>query len=261
MTRTPEPTDRPAPLALAELFARYLGRQAEAQASGLGHAEPTGAVEPHDAVLMQPVDPRLARADAVAAAGFLGAPKADWPVLPEWPAVVAAQEPAAAVPFCLGNFPQMMRDLQPLLSGGVPMAAGPVAAPLPVPGMAVWAERQKDYPGALLAVGILRLARCFDAAEAALGRAEDVPAAWRAVHANEAAALAWHRGRHAEALAMWETQDASVPVLFNRGMALLFLGRPAEAREVLSEAVAGLSETSAWHHLGQLYRTLAAARM
>ena len=43
-------------------------------------------------------------------------------------------------------------------------------------------------------------------------------------------------------------------------MAALFLGRPAEAREHLKAAVAGLSETSAWHHLASLYLTLALAR-
>ena len=66
--------------------------------------------------------------------------------------------------------------------------------------------------------------------------------------------------RHAEALAMWESQPSGVPVLFNRGMALLFLGRPADARGPLTQAVAGLKETDAWYHLAQLYLTLAAAR-
>jgi hypothetical protein len=43
-------------------------------------------------------------------------------------------------------------------------------------------------------------------------------------------------------------------------MAALFLGRPTEAREHLKAAVAGLGETSAWHHLGSLYLTLAEMR-
>jgi hypothetical protein len=259
MSRNPNPNDRPATLPLAELFTRYLGRQAEAQALGLGHTELAGDVEPYEAVPVQPMEPRLAWNDAVAVAVHFSEAKAEWPVPPEWPALVAAQEPAVAVPFCLGNFPQLVRDLQPLFAGRAPAVPAKPARPLPAGGLTAWAERQKSYPPALLAAGVLRLAQHFDSAVAALGKPEAVPAAWRAVHANEVAALAWHRGQHAEALAQWEAQPASVPVLFNRGMALLFLGRSENAREPLSQAVAGLKETNAWHHLGQLYLTLAKA--
>jgi hypothetical protein len=255
MTRTPRPTDPPTPLSLAELFSRYLDRQVDAQARGLARPDSGGEVEPYDTSPVQPVDARLAWSGATAA--HLDAPKTEWPVPPEWGALVAAQEPAVAVPFCLGNFPQLVRDLHPLVAGIDPAASHKPVRPLPTDGLKAWAQRQKDYPAALLAAGVLRLAQHYDEAEAALGREEDVPPRWRLAHANEAAALAWHRGRHAEALAMWEKQPASVPVLFNRGMALLFLGRAAEARRPLSEAVAGLAETNAWHHLGRLYLTLA----
>jgi tetratricopeptide (TPR) repeat protein len=260
MTRTSEPNDRPASLPLADLFTRYLGRQAEAAALGLGHAESTGDVEPYEAVPVQPVEPRLAWTDAVAAAALLSAEKVEWPVPPEWPVLVAAEEPAVMVSFALGNFPQLVRDLQPLVARSDAVVSRKPAPPLAVTGLTAWAERQKSYPVALLAAGVLRVAQHFDSAESVLGQAEKVPAAWRAVHANEAAALAWHRGRHAEALAMWEAQPASVPVLFNRGMALLFLGRATEAREPLTQAVARLKETNAWYHLGQLYLTLANSR-
>jgi hypothetical protein len=43
-------------------------------------------------------------------------------------------------------------------------------------------------------------------------------------------------------------------------MASLFLGRAAEARSALQQAVEQLPDTSAWHHLGHLYLTLADAR-
>ena len=49
-------------------------------------------------------------------------------------------------------------------------------------------------------------------------------------------------------------------MLFNRGMAALFLGRPAEAREPLRQAVAQLPEKGSWHHLARLYLTLAEMR-
>jgi len=48
-----------------------------------------------------------------------------------------------------------------------------------------------------------------------------------------------------------------VPVLFNRGMAALFLDRPAEARADLRKATERLPESSGWHHLGRLYLALA----
>ena len=87
-----------------------------------------------------------------------------------------------------------------------------------------------------------------------------VSAAAQALRANEEAALAWHRGQGEQALALWQTQKDNVPVLFNRGMASLFLGRPPEAQTALRAAVAQLPDTSAWHHLGHLYLALATAR-
>jgi tetratricopeptide (TPR) repeat protein len=113
----------------------------------------------------------------------------------------------------------------------------------------------------LLAVGALRLARQFEQAEELLRQCRDeAPAEWQAAVANEEAALAWHRGRAEEAVALWRAQPESVPVLFNRGMAALFLGDSAEARSCLSRAVAGLPEESPWYHLGRLYLALAEMR-
>ncbi len=110
----------------------------------------------------------------------------------------------------------------------------------------------------LLAAGVLRLAHQFDEAADLLRRKP--PSEWQAAHANEEAALAWHRGRAEEAAALWRRQPESVPVLFNRGMAALFLGDAATARTSLDQAAAALPETGAWHHLARLYLALAAAR-
>ena len=44
---------------------------------------------------------------------------------------------------------------------------------------------------------------------------------------------------------------------FNRGMALLFLGRPADARVALAGAIEALPEGSGWRDLAELYRSLA----
>jgi hypothetical protein len=247
------------PPALADLFSRYLRDQADAQALGLGYAESSGEVVPHDAVPVQPIDPRQAWDEALAVlTGFPGLPAVQWPVPPDWPALMTSQEPAVALAFCLGNSPQLVRNLQPLLTadpGGLR-----VQLPRPTaPSMACdWAVGVRSYPLALLAAGILRLAGEFERAGALL--AAPAPANWQAVRANEQAALAWHRGQPEEAAALWQAQAPTVPVLFNRGLAALALGDFAAGRDALTAAAAALPETSSWHHLGQLYLALAAVR-
>jgi hypothetical protein len=124
-----------------------------------------------------------------------------------------------------------------------------------MPALSEWASRATDDAGRLLAAGALRLARQFDHAEELLAIAPSP--AFRALHANEVAALAWHRGQPERAMALWEKQgDGPVPS-FNRGMAALFLGQAERATRELSAAVAALPESSAWHHLGQLYLAMA----
>jgi hypothetical protein len=245
---------------LSELFADYLRGQTAAQAEGLGFPAPSGEVEPYEAVPVQPVDPKQAWTDALAAAGHFDGVRATWKTPPDWPTMVAAQEPAVALAFCLGNFPQMVRNLHPLLAGGdlTALRAGPSRCPA-APALVEWAGTCASYPEGLLAAGVLRLAHQFDAA-ANLLRRRTPEAGWEAVHANEEAALAWHRGQADEAAALWAKQPESTPVLFNRGMAALFLGDAATAREALTKATAALPETGAWHHLGRLYLALAAAR-
>jgi hypothetical protein len=260
MTHSHEPSGRATPPSPADLFKSYLQRQTAAQAEGLGYPEPPEGFVPHEAVPVQPVDPQLAWNDALAAAKFFqpsAGPKL-WAVPPDWPVLVTSQEPAVALAFCLGNFPQLVRNLHPLLSAEPPaLRAGP-GEPLSAPALLDWARQAHAYPQALLAAGVLRLARHFDDADELL-RAE-APPAWQAARANEEAGLAWHRGQAEKALRLWQAQDPTVPVLFNRGMASLFLGHPAEARDALSRAAGGLPETSAWHHLAQLYLALANAR-
>ena len=63
-----------------------------------------------------------------------------------------------------------------------------------------------------------------------------------------------------KALEMWQKQEATTAVLFNRGMASLFLNRPADARAALNQAIGKLPESSSWHHLARLYLTLAEMR-
>jgi tetratricopeptide (TPR) repeat protein len=252
------------PRSLADLFTQYLHRQVAAQAESLGFADAEGQVVPHEAVSVQPVDPQRAWNDALAVVRHFPASQAEprWQVPPDWASLIASHEPAIALAFCIGNFPQLVRDLYPLLNEGdlAVLRQLPTRTLSIPPSVLEWAMRTRTSPQVLLAAGVLRLARRFDEAAELLRSKTRLPSQWQAVWANEEAGLLWHRGRADEALALWQAQKASVPVLFNRGMASLFLGRTTEAQTALGEAVAQLPEMSAWHHLGHLYLTLATAR-
>lgn len=251
------------PPSLAELMARFLHNQA----AGLAPAE-AGEVVPFEAAPVQPVDAKLAWDEAQTALDLLHPHpgkrgKADQLAAPpEWASLVASHEPEFALAFCTGNFPQLVRNFHPLLHADRlpdlrPTAARASSHPL-LEDWAAAVARKKEYPQALVAAGCLRLAGQFDRAQQFfLADRGEVPAEWRAAWENERAALAWHAGRWDEAAALWEGQPASVPVLFNRGMAALFLGRAADARPSLTEAVGRLPEDGAWHHLGRLYLALA----
>jgi hypothetical protein len=246
--------------ALSELFTRYLHGQAAAQAEGVGFAESPGEVFPFDSAPAQPVDPQLAWREALAVAAHLAPTRAPaWTPPPDWPTLVATHEPATSLAFCLGNFPQLVRAHQPLLHGGDLRALRPTPARrTPAGELTAWAAGVEGEGPLLLAAGALRLARRFDEATALLDRVPD--GSWLALRDNERAALAWHRGDGEEAAAQWGRQRESVPVLFNRGVAALFLGRAVEAAPLLRRAVEKLSEEDSWHHLGRLYLALAEQR-
>jgi hypothetical protein len=253
-----------APASLAELFTHYLQRQASASAAGLGFAEPGGEVQPFEALPAQPIDPRVAWDEALAVVPFVN-PKAaetNWPTPPDWPTLVAGHEPVVALPFCFGNYPQLVRDLQPLLHPtNLAAPRGPSQRPVPAQGLQEWASQLANTgqsPQLLLAVAALRLAKQFDSAvELVLRHQRQAPAVWRLAWANEEAALAWHSGRTEEARALWLAQAPAVPILFNQGMTALFLGQPAEARTPLRRAAEQIPEQSGWHHLAHLYLALA----
>jgi hypothetical protein len=261
MSQTNPP--RVTPPSPAQLLAGYLQRQSEADAAGLAAPDLGGEVLPYEAGPVQPIDARPAWEEAVAVVRFFTPaqePKG-WQAPPHWPQLVAAHEPAADLAFCVGNFPQLVRDLHLLLQADR-SPAEPRSARAPL--LAAWgreAASGRRFPQALLGLGALRLAGQLDAADEVVRSLDaNVPVAWRPAWDNEKAALTWHRGQRDEALAAWQAQPASVPVVFNHGMAALFLGRPVEALPLLREAAARIPETSAWHHLAQLYLTLAETR-
>ncbi len=249
---------------LADLAARYLNQQAGAHGIGLARQDPTGEVVPFEAGPVQPIDPRPAWEEARAVLPFMAKKNqaVDWQPPPFWGQLVSSQEPAVALAFCVGNYPQLMRDWHLLLDEGNLYKLLPAGGdPISLPALKEWAlpiVDKKKFPDALLALGCLRLARHHDAARDLVKTLDTkVPSAWQAAWSNETAALAWQRGQHAEALEAWKQQERLVPVLFNRGMAALFLGKKKEAEDALLQANAKLSEKSSWFHLGQLYLTFA----
>jgi tetratricopeptide (TPR) repeat protein len=254
--RTPPP--------LGDLLARYLDHQAAAQAAGLSAPDMGGEVVPFDAAPVQTVDPRLAWQEANTALTLIGKTGVKT-APPEWPLVVAGQEPIVSLAFAAGNFPQMVRVFQPMLHQGkmseLRTAPGRAVA---APALTAWVEKalyEKKFPQSLLGIGALRLARQFDlATDLTAQYAASVPAEWQAAWANETAALLWHSGKAEEAASAWQTQAESVPVLFNRGLAALFLDRPTEALTAFNQVAKSLPETGAWFHLAQLYSTLAKLR-
>jgi hypothetical protein len=244
------------PASISELFTQYLQRQVSAREQGLAFDVPEGEITPYEAAPVQPVDPRQAWEDAVAAPKVFGVDVAAWTVPPEWPALVAAQEPAVALAFCIGNFPQMVRNVQPLLAGDLMALRLSTGRSDPPSGLTEWTASVREPAQMVVAAAALRLARHFDEAERLLQRVTT----WQPLVANERAALLWHRGKFEESAALWRQQEDTAPVLFNRGMAALFLGEAATARADLAAAVKLLPETSAWYHLGRLYLALVDAR-
>jgi tetratricopeptide (TPR) repeat protein len=253
MTRTTEtPFGQPT---LHDLMVRFLANRSDASAGAVEHVE--GDVEPHEVAAGFRVDPRAAWTDAndtLTAARPEQAKPTLSPLPTEWATLVAQPSAAFAVAMAAGNFPQRVKDLQPLLTKFDLSALRPSGTTAPTPGFAglrSWAAKQaKSNP--LMAAGVSRVLGDFDAADERLNAAE--PGAERE---NERAALLWHRGECEKALAAWDAMPETPAVLFNRGMALLFLGKLPEARAALAKAVAVLPENHGWSALAKLYLSLA----
>jgi tetratricopeptide (TPR) repeat protein len=260
MTRTPS-----VPPTIAELTAGFLSRTDDAETLAAAAAA-LGDVEPHEVSVGYRAEPRLAWQESLEVLAAFGRTASPIPAPGEWGGLVARQDGAAALPFALANYPQRVRDLGTLLQTadlGRLLPKSVESAPVST-GLLKWGTRHVqagDLPHALIAAANYRAARDFDrAAETLAALKAKVGPDWQPVLGNEEAALLWHRGEYAKAAELWVKLPDSVPVRFNRGMAALFLGRRAEAGEQLKAAVAGLPETSAWHHLASLYLTLAEMR-
>jgi tetratricopeptide (TPR) repeat protein len=252
------------PPLLSDLLARYLQGQKAAREQGFILEEISGEVVPFEAVPVQLVEPRLAWEQALAARSHfqLDGDLSSFPIPPEWPTLITARPAEVALPFCLGNYPQLVRNLSGLLEISHFPASAPVASSaVTAPGLGGWAQQAAvggNLAHVLVSAGVLRLAGQYDQAGELLDQYRpEGHNRHRAAWDNEKAALAWHRGYYAEAFRLWQAQEGSVPAHFNRGMAALFLKHPAEARTWLAKATAGLGEDSPWYHLGRLYLALA----
>jgi hypothetical protein len=234
---------------IEDLMVRFLAARSDAAGAAveLGESE----VEPHEVAAGFRVDPRAAWLDATAqlTTGGNAPPPAVQPA--EWAVLVAQPSAAFAVPMAAGHFPQRVKDLQPLLAKFNPTELRPSGTQPAAPGFAglrSWlAKNGSAHP--LVASGIARTLGDFTLASELL--------ADRSGADNDRAALLWQKGACAEALAAWEAMPESPTVLFNRGMARLFLGHTAAAREPLQKAVEAIPEASGWHALARLYLAVA----
>jgi len=234
---------------LEELTLRFLAQRSDAAAVAAvesGESE----VEPHEVAAGFRVDPRACWSDALAANPGALPPGSPPPAMPpHWSALVNQLAPCLAVPMAAGNFPQRVRDLEPLLEKFDPDELRPSRHHSPLPGyegLRDWVRRHAaDYP--VLAGGLARLLGDLDTA-ARLLPADDE---------NERAASMWQSGQCSEAYAAWTTAPSTPAVLFNHGMAALFTGRITEASDTLAEAAAAIPETTGWGALCRLYLSVA----
>lgn len=242
---------------LTDLMVRFLATRSDAAAAAVEPAP--GDVEPYEVAAGFRVEPRAAWTDAVFAVQPAAASTP-----PEWSGWVNQPSSAFGVALAAGNFPQRVKDLQPLLAKCDVRELRPSATAAATPGLSGlrhWLEteaRKGTAHSLLLAAGVARALGDFDRAEQILTAArKHCSGHLLTVWENEQAALQWQRGNGDAALAAWMALPDSPSVSFNRGMALLFLGRSAEARTHLAQAIAGLPEASGWSALARLYLAIA----
>jgi len=228
---------------LEDLMVRFLATRSDAAMMAAVESS-EGEVEPYEVAAGFRVDPRAAWNDATT---NIAAAPVQLP--PDWSNLVTQPNGAFAVPLAAGNFPQQVRDLHPLLTKFEPAGLRPTTDQSPVPGLhglRGWITKNAAAQPQL-AAGLARQIGDYATADKLLP----------ADAANERAALLWQQGKCEEALVAWNAAAETPAVLFNRGMALLFLGKAAEALLPLATAVAALPEASNWHALARLYLAVA----
>jgi hypothetical protein len=255
---------------LNQLFSQFL-KQRLSDGTTAFPLEEGSEVQLHQAASVHVVEPRTALQEALEvltyllpkeeSAGF-GSKALKSP--PDWTALIRTQESLVAVPFSLGNFPQLIRNITPLLTDTDRTKLQPHGGrPIELARAAEWGKdmtTKGKWAEALFAIAELRLANQFEAARSLLAEVKrNVTPEWSKLVLNEEAALAWHCGDCENAARLWaqHPDQDSAAIQFNRGMAALFLNRNAEAITFLNRAVESIPERSVWHSLARMYLTLA----
>lgn len=259
----------------AELMTNYL--QTQAVLADADSPPSLANVELYEVISSRSIDAELAWSDAVVALVQGGVEPSERPS--GWQALtdtVMQMGQTAALPLCLGNFPQLVRDFSKLLQAEKFAQSAPRPAtqahstnrvePVEVPkALAGWIAQQfqSGTPASkLTAVACLRLLGQFEHARTSLAElVEQLPEAFGVVLANERAGLLWASGELAEARTIWNGLPAGGPILFNRGLACLFNDEYGQAVELFGQSAAQLPESSGWHHLAMFYRTLGQMRV
>ena len=248
------------PPSITDLMVSYLSRSEDAVAlcEALGNL---GEVEPHEVSVGYRSEPRAAWNEGVAVLKLFSADVIGVSPPSEWAALVLRSESVAGLPMACANFPQRVRDLTKLLGKkDLSTQVSESSSEESSLSLKKWAASmaKKGPSFGLLGVGILRLAGDTDAAEELL---LEVKSGSDSNHhnaiENEQAAIFWQQGKAEAALSIWRELDESVPTLFNRGMAALFVNQRVEARDCLKKVLAQLPDSNSWHHLAGLYLAIA----
>ena len=258
-------TDFISPPSLDELTARFMARRSTGADDGADLA--TAEVEPHEVMGGFRTDSRVGWTEVTGYFRLLKLPAEKMAAVAEWASYAGMPAATFALPMAAGMFPQQVREFQPLLGTDDLSEFKPERNAKPIPGFgglrgwAAKAGKGKSPAAALVAAGLTAGLGDTAAADAALQAAEPLCGdEWRAAWENQRAATLWLTGRHAEALAAWDSMADSPAVTFNRGMARLFLNRSAESVAYLERAATQLPDHSGWSHLANLYLSLAETR-
>jgi len=243
---------------LQDLFKQLLGERVQAADAGF-LSERLPEVVPYEAVPPLAIDAGLAWAEALEAGKALGLAVASLECPLGWAEMVTGTACNACVPMCLGNFPQMVRDVKALADvANLPsLRPQPLAMPMDAAGMSSWRSSDTSAVARLVRAGLLRLSGRYAEANEILAEMPEGRGKLRSAVLNERAALAWHQGDHESAIDLWKQAKEETPVLFNRGLSLLFSGQVAQSRPLFDRVLGGLPAASGWRQLTELYLAVA----
>jgi hypothetical protein len=243
---------------LQELFQQLLGDRVQAAGAGF-LAERLPEVVPYEAVPPLAIDAGLAWTEAREPGQLFGLAMGSLDCPTGWADLVADTAPMSAAPMCLGNFPQMVRDIKALAEVTSLPASRPQprAAALDVSGIRSWRTSDTSAAVRLLRAGLLRLAGEYAEARQMLDEMPEGRGKIRSALLNERASLAWHQGNHEVAIDLWSQAKEETPVLFNRGLSLLFSGQSAQSKPLFIRVLTEMPTSSNWRQLVQLYLAVA----